>query len=135
MAMNDKTTVLRAFNNLFTSFLEDINSIYPEKTELIHAKKSFENVRKLNPTVIIKAWYKYIDVPYGVIIAEGNLEFFLNKDYQTDLAHLKDATEFLKMIDNVRSPLKEMGEVNKAHTAEYLKKLNKLSNIYVSLLQ
>jgi hypothetical protein len=133
MAMSDKSTVLRAFNNLFASFLEDVIQIYPENTDIIYAKNSFDSVRKLNPTIIAKSWQKYVAIPYGSVIEEGNIDFFLDKDYQADLAHLGDATEFLKMIDKVREPLKGMSEVNKKHSSEYLQKLNKLANIYVNL--
>jgi hypothetical protein len=38
--------------------------------------------------------------------------------------------DFLKMIDKVRKPLQEMEDVNKEHTKEYLRKLNKLSQIW-----
>ena len=129
----DKISVQRAFNNHFFEFLGDIMTVFPENVEIASAKNSFETIKKMNPGAIIKAWYNFIYIPYNDIINEGNLSFFFDKDYSDDLSHLKNSDEFLKIIEKVRGPLRNMDEKNKEHSAKYLKNLNKLSYVYSTL--
>lgn len=131
--MSDKIAIQRAFNNHFVEFFDDIVGIYPDNIEIISARTSFENIKRMNPTAIIKAWYKFIYLPYNDVIEKGDLSFFFDKDYQSDLSHLKNVDDILKIIDKVRTPLREMSDVNRQHSASYLKNLTKLSNIYADM--
>lgn len=127
---SDKITVQRAFNTQFIEFIEDISSIYPDNIELKSAVDSFDYFRKLNPSLIIKAWYKYVHVPYANVIEKGDLDFFFNKDYSSDITNLSNNDEILKIIEKLRGPIQGMSDTNKEHTKCYLKNLNKLSNVY-----
>jgi hypothetical protein len=132
--MTDKITIQRAFNTLLMDFFKDIQSIYPDNTEISFAADSFEALKRMNPSIIIRAWYSYAYLPYASYIDGGDLDFFLNKDYSEDIdtkSGKKD--DFLKMIDKVRKPLSEMDDVNREHTKEYLRKLNKLSQLWGSM--
>lgn len=131
--MADKSTVSKAFNTHLFEMLDDIIRIYPESEEISTAKVSLENIKRLNPTTIIKVWYKYVYLSYKTEIETGNLSFFFDKDYSEDLSNLKNNDQVLKLIDNVRSPLKTMSDENKEHTVCYLKNLNKLAILYQSL--
>jgi len=124
--MSDKTTIMRAFNNHFTELLDDIIGIYPDNVEVLTAKKSFETFRKMNPSSIIKAWHLYVYLPYSKYIEDGDLSFFFEKDYSSEL----DSDEVLKMIERVRTPFRQMSDSDKEQTKKYLKNLNKLSVVY-----
>jgi hypothetical protein len=128
--MTDRTTILRAFNKHFFDFLEDIQRIIPENKEISYAITSFDTIKRANPTVIIKTWYKFIFLPYKDVIDNGNLSFFIEKDYATDLEKVNKADEIISMIDNIRKPIKEMDPVNKEHSLKYLQNLCKLSELY-----
>lgn len=127
---NDKVIVQRGFNSHFIELFNDIIHIYPENVELISAKNTLENIKRMNPTAPIKAWYKYVYLPYHQVMDEGNLDFFFKKDYKTDISHLKNMDNILNIIENLRDPLSNMGDTNKEHTSKYLKNLCKLSKIY-----
>jgi hypothetical protein len=132
--MTDKITIQRAFNTLLQDFFKDIQTIYPDNSEISFAVDSFDTLKRMNPSIIIRAWYSYAYLPYASYIDGGDLDFFLNKDYSEDIdtkSGKKD--EFLKMIDKVRKPLSEMDDVNREHTKEYLRKLNKLSQLWGSM--
>ena len=131
--MSDKTTVYKAFNNHLFEMLDDIINIYPESVEINTARTSLENIRKMNPITIIKVWYKFVFLRYQTEIESGNLSFFFDKDYKEDLNQIKNNDTVLKLIDNVRAPLKNMSEENKKHTVSYLQNLNKLSQMYQEL--
>ncbi len=128
--MADRSSILRGFNTHFLEFLNDLISIYPDNEDIMSAKVSFENIKKLNPTIIIKAWYNYVYFPYKAVIDQGDISFFFEKDYSADLNDVNNSEEILKVIEKVRGPIKNMDEVNKKHTSQYLKNLSKLAVLY-----
>jgi len=130
--MADKSTLLKAFNTLFFEFLDDIISIVQDDGDIKAAKTAFELFRKGNPTIIIKVWYTYVCVPYAKLIAAGNLDFFIDKDYSSDLNLLSNAGDVMKTIDKIREPIRNMTEVNRKHSLDYIQKLSMLANGYSS---
>jgi hypothetical protein len=128
--MADKSTILKTFNTQFFDFLTDIITIFPNNVEIINAKKSFETIKRLNPTSIIKVWFSHIFIPYKDVITNGDLSFFLDKDYKQDLSNLSNSNDILKIIDTLRSQLKNMGETNQGHSMKYIQILSRLSEAY-----
>ena len=131
--MADKSTILRAFNTHFFDFLDDIIRIIPDNRDISVAKTSFDTIKRANPTIILKVWYQFVYSPYKDVIEQGNISFFFEKDYGSDLANLNNAGEIMKTIDKIRQPIKEMSDENKAHSTKYIQNLSKLSMTYMSL--
>lgn len=129
--MADKSTILKTFNTHFFEFLDDILRIFPDNQNIAAARKSFETIKRANPTAILKVWSKFVYTPYRQVIDEGNIEFFFEKDYGSDLNSLANSGEIMKMIDVMREPVKQMSDVNKAHSMQYIQNLSKLSIAYV----
>lgn len=128
--MNDKTSILRAFNTHLFNFLDDIIGIFSDNKELIYARTSFDAIKRANPTVIIKVWYKFIYIPYSNVIDDGNIEFFFEKDYAADLTTVVNSKDIMDIIDKIREPIKSMDKTNREHSAKYIQNLTKLSTIY-----
>jgi len=134
MSAMDKSTVLKAFNKQFFDFLDDIIAVLPTNDEIPIARNSFDTIRKVNPTAIAKAWYKFVhNTPYGEIISSGDISFFLDKDYSEDLQTVNNQSRILDMIDKIRDPIKSMGVENLAHSTKYIQNLGKLSGLYAQL--
>lgn len=134
--MKDKSTVCKAFNKHFFDFIEDLMVIFPNNKEITFAKSSFTTVNRFNVSLLIKQWYNNVYIPYGEQIANNDIDFFLKKDYSSDLNKNKDARqseEIIKMIENIRQPIANTDEVNKQHSLKYLQNLNKLSVAYNNL--
>lgn len=127
-----KSTYSKAFNTLFSDFLEDVTRIFPEDKNIKVAKTSIESVRKLNPALVIKTWNKHVAEKYGEVIQQGNLQYFVEKDYSEDVEKMANAGDIVKTIDMLREPIKNMSEANQQHTLEYLQKLCKLSQAYAA---
>jgi hypothetical protein len=127
----DKSSILRAFNTLFFDFLDDVIRIFPEQEDIRVSREFFATVKKANPTVILKSWYKYLYLPYVDVIEGGNIDFFFEKDYEKDLHILPHAKEVMRAIDTIREPVRNMSEVNKAHSLKYVQNLSKLACAYV----
>lgn len=134
--MKDKSTVCKAFNKHFFDFIEDLLVILPDSKEISFAKNSFTTVNRFNVSLLIKQWYSNVYIPYGEQIENNDIEFFLQKDYSSDLKQNKDAKqseEIIKMIENIRQPIANTDEINKLHSLKYLQNLNKLSAAYNNL--
>lgn len=128
--MTDKSTVLRAFNKHFFEFIDDIITILPNEPEIVKAKVSFENIKKMNPTLICKTWFKVVYSPYKEVIDQGDISFFFEKDYASDLSNVPNAAEIMSIIDKIRMPIKSMDEVNRGHCTKYIQNLSKLSTVH-----
>ena len=117
----------RAFNKHFFEFLDEIILIFPENKDIIAAKVYFENFKKMNPSIIIKSWVKFIYLPYSDIINNDNIMYFFFKEYDEDLSHLKNKNEILFAIEKLKKPLQELNEENLNKIKQYIKNLNNLS--------
>lgn len=131
----DKGTVFKGFNKLLFDFLDDLSSLYPESREITQAKKTFSIFKSANPTILIKTWYSKIYLIYKKEIDSGDISFFFEKDYSSDLKNVSGSDEIINMIENIRQPLKEMNPTNKQHCSNYVIKLSKLSYLYQDLIK
>ena len=130
--MSDKSTYLKAFNTHFFEFVDDVITIFPENKDLTAAKKSFEMIKTMSVSAIIKSWHKFVYLPYKDIIEAGDISFFFDKDYSKDLSHLNNSENIMSVIDSFREPVRRMNDINKAHSMKYLQNLSKLSALYSS---
>lgn len=126
------TNLLTAFNDHFIGFVSDIQSIFPEDTDIATAKNSLTLIRKANPKMIIKIWNTYIVGKYSNEIASGNIDFFLNKDYSSDVKNSDNQGKIMECIDRLRNPIKQMGPENQAKTMKYIQNLTKIAALYES---
>lgn len=128
----DKTTCVRGFNTLFFAFIDDVISIFPEYKDLVVAKKSFETIKSLSVSAILKAWYYYVYTPYKEEIQNRDISFFIDKDYKNDLSQFSNSGDIMETINKFRKPIREMSEESKKYSMDYIEKLSKLSDIYFS---
>jgi hypothetical protein len=127
----DKTTILKAFNNQFEEFLEDVELLFPDNRDIKTSKTGLLMLRKANPKKIVSVWYRYVCVKYEDEIEKENLDYFLTKDYSDDLKMDEGASnKIMEGIDKIREPLRQLDQSNRKKTLQYLKNLNQLSKMY-----
>jgi hypothetical protein len=126
--------VLTGFNNHFFEFLEDIIRIFPDNIDVQTCKNSLGMIRKANPRLIVKIWKSYVIDKYGDKIEEGDLDFFVNKDYGEDIAETGNAKTITDAIDRIRKPIQLMTAEEKSKTLQYLKNLKKLCCLYSEII-
>jgi hypothetical protein len=119
--------LVTVFNDHFNEFVNDIQSVFPEDPDILTAKNAFLTVRKANPKLLVKIWIKYIYTPYMKQIEAGDIQFFLTKDYSSDLVINDNADKIMESIDRLRNPVKEMSPENQAKTIKYIQNLSKLA--------
>ena len=127
------SNILTAFNDHFVEFVSDIQSVFPEDTDILTAKNALLAIRKANPKMIIKIWNTFIVGKYKNEIESGNLDFFVNKDYSNDVANTDNSSKIIESIDRLRAPIKLMSNDNQEKTMKYVQNLTKLASIYVNL--
>ena len=131
--MTNKSTILKLFNEHFFEFMDELVDIFPDNLDIIASINLFKLTKSANITLLIKIWYTYVEVPYGEILRQNNLDYFLDKDYKDDLVNLPNATNALRGIDMLRNPIKNTSDKNKEHSLNYIKNLCKMSVAYNNL--
>ena len=121
------TNYLTIFNDHFTDFVNDIQRVFPEDIDILTAKNSLNAIRKINPKLIVKIWITYVATPYQSEINSGDIAFFIDKDYSSDLVRNDNADKIMLSIDRLRTPVKNMDPANQAKTMKYIQNLCKLA--------
>jgi hypothetical protein len=121
------TNLVTVFNDHFSEFVNDVQSVFPDDTDILTAKNSLIAIRKANPKLLVRIWIKYVYTPYKQQIDEGDINFFLTKDYSSDLAKNDNADKIMESIDRLRKPVKDMSPENQAKTMKYIQNLSKLA--------
>lgn len=123
-------SILTAFNNHFEEFLNDVVRVFPDDIEIATAANALGKLRKANPRLIIMTFKEHVRIPYGSQIEEGNLDFFLEKDYSNDVEGSSQANAILDKIDKIKDPIRNMEETEKAKVLKYIQNLCKLCDLY-----
>ena len=67
---------------------------------------------------------------YSSEIENGNIDFFINKDYKKDIGNMADSEYILKKIDLLREPVKNMQKSDQEKVIKYIQNLSKLCEVY-----
>lgn len=126
----DKSLIMNTFNTQLFEFFDDIQLVVTEDLSIGRAKNALMIIKKINPSLIIKIWYKYIYSKYKTQIENNNIEFFMEKDYREDVEYLNKSDDIIKNIDNIKEPIKNMSKENQDKSFKYIKNLCVLSKLY-----
>ena len=94
-------SILKAFNNHLGEFIDDLILLFPNDIDLKATKKVFQGLRKVNPKSLLINWKYYVTDKYKAEVYQGNIDFFLTKDYNNDMEDVEDKGEALKTIERL----------------------------------
>jgi hypothetical protein len=123
------SNILTAFNDHFIDFVNDVQSVFPNDTDILATKNALSAIRKANPKMIVKIWNTFIVSKYKSEIEAGNIDFFINKDYSQDISSASNSDKIMESIDRLRIPVKNMGPENQAKVMKYIQNLTKLAQL------
>lgn len=126
----ENSTVLKIFIKQFDEFIEDILKVYPEHPKLLKCKLYFDGLKKANPKIIIHVWKEFVNTKYRELINNGDVAFFLEKDFSEDIQNVNNASAVHREIEELRSIVKMMSEDNLNKSMKYVQNLTKLSDMY-----
>jgi len=125
-----KSALLHTFNHHFFEFIDDILNVFPDDMDILTAKNSFLFMKKVNPKLLIKSWITFVVGCYKQQIEEGDIEFFINKDYTKDIEVSENNKKIKEGIDRLRNPVKNMGAEDRVKIMKYLQNLSKIAELY-----
>jgi len=79
-----------------------------------------------NPKMLARVFNRYVAEPYGESFVRGDTEFFLNKDYTTDI-RMDNASSVIDKINGLRAPVSQMSEECHAKVMKYFANMSKLT--------
>ena len=127
--MSSAHNLLGVFNDHFMAFITDIQAVFPEDVDVLTAKNSLIAIRKANPKLLVHIWKKYIVLPYSQQINDGDIKFFLQKDYSTDFARSDNSGKIMEAINRLRGPVMNMSLDEQAKTMKYIQNLSKIADM------
>jgi hypothetical protein len=127
----DKDQLLTIFNKQFKEFVEDISHVFPENQDLLTLKLAISQILNITPKMIYKGYKKHLIDLYRDKIEAGDITFFIDKDYKSDVNKLSSKNNLiLDKIDSLREPVRNMGSTEQAKVVKYMQNLMKLSDMY-----
>lgn len=128
--MSNKSQILKAFNDQFKEFIDDVQKVFPENPDIEIANKAIIEFRKANPRMILIVFREHVVEKYRNEIVQGNISFFIDKDYSGDLEGQGASKLILEKIDCLREPVRNMTSGDQATVVKYLQNLVKLCDLY-----
>ena len=122
--------IQKAVNNHFVEFIEDIANYFSDNVEIKTTANALKTMRKANPKLIISVWKTSVVDIYAAQIEEGDISFFITKDYNKDLANLESNNEALNAIERIRKPIQDMPKEDQDKSMKYIQNLTKLCDLY-----
>ena len=122
-----KSFIVKGFNKHFDEFIEDVQSVFPEDDEVKTMKNLLYLFKKTNPRLVLEYWNAYISIPYKEPIENGDISFFVNKDYSADVTMTDGISSF---IERLRGYVKNMAADNQSKSMKYIQNLCNLTKLY-----
>jgi hypothetical protein len=129
----DKTQILSAFNDHFMQFVQDIQLVFPDNSDIATVSLALGKLRKANPRLLIMSFKEHVVSGYRMEIEKGDINFFINNDYQKDLNNIgvSSSNQILEKIDCLRGPVRDMNKGEQEKVIKYMQNLLKLSDMYL----
>lgn len=129
----DKTQLLSAFNDHFMQFVQDVQLVFPDNSDIATVSLALGKLRKANPRLLIMSFKEHVVSGYRTEIEKGDINFFINNDYQKDLNNIGvgSSNQILEKIDCLRGPVREMNKSEQDKVMKYMQNLLKLSDMYL----
>ena len=130
----DKSSLLSAFNIHLLELLEDLKNLYPCDINIKTAIHLVGSMKKVNPKILIKGWKSCVNDEYTKEIANGDFDFFINKDYDRDIGNdlAQNSSQILEAINLIKTKFRMMEDINRKKTIKYVQNLTKLCALYFS---
>lgn len=128
--MTTGINIVSIFNNHLAEFVDDIECVFPEDVDIKSAKNALILIKKNNPRLLPKIWYRNVAKPYKEQINAGDVDFFINKDYSTDCEKHGHGQKIMEAIDKLRNPVKNMSREDQEKTMKYVQNLSNMCYTY-----
>ena len=94
-------TPIGIFNKEYFEFLNFIK-IHIQDTSFKTFYRKNQIIKETNPKLFIRTWYERIGNKYHSQVMNRDISFFLNKDYNDDIADVGDSNQLLTYINKFK---------------------------------
>ena len=127
----DKVSLSKAFSKHYMEFLDEVVKVYPKSVKIRTFRSASSQIKSINPSKLIKVWYRVIGVKFKNQIYSEDFDFFKNMDYSSDLKNTKwDSKDIYSFINEMKSSFSTLSEENRKKTMKYMCNLTKMSEMY-----
>jgi len=130
--VNMNIQVVKIFNEIFFNFVNLISKTFPNDLDITIAKNKLYAIKKINPKLFIKIWKKHITDKYRDSIEEGNIDYFIEKNYSDDLNKVNNSERVMKSINRLREPIKKMDKSRQDMAMLFIQDLSKISEAIIN---
>ena len=123
------SSILKAFCNHLIEFLDDVIRVFPENLDIRTGKTFIESIKKVNPRRLIVLWKECVLDLYQEQINGGDLDFFINKNYNSDLGE-NGSDKGKQIIEDLRFLVKGASLESQEKAMKYIQNLTKLCKLY-----
>ena len=110
----EKISLSKAFSNHFIDFLNEVTTLFPKNVKIRTFRTAVKQIKVINPSQLIKSWYKFVTVKYQTQIYSEDFQFFESEDYSDNLKNTKwDANDIYSFIDEMKRSSNDMSLENK----------------------
>jgi hypothetical protein len=120
-------SILGAFNNVLSNFMEDCILVFPEENEFKIYKKGLDFIIKYNPKKVLTIFDEYSQL-YRQKIMDKNEDFFMENKY--DVVSKYNDPEIFNIINKIKMYWKVLDSNNKEKIWDYLILLIRLRDKY-----
>ena len=132
--MSEKKEILDTFNTYFREFVNDVYRIFPNDTTISMISKSLSILMMMTKKQVIQVFKTNIVDLYLKEIENGDLSFFMDKNYKDDLNKAGAAGNspdfILNKIEYIKGLVKEMTNEEQQNVMKYFQNLTILCNLY-----
>ena len=129
--VNINIQLVKIFNEIFFNFVNLISKTFPNDLEITIAKNKLYAIKKINPKLFIKIWKKHVTDKYRDSIEEGNIDYFIEKNYCDDLNKINNSERVMKSINRLREPIKNMDKSKQEMAMLFIQDLSKISEALI----
>ena len=135
MSKQEKTSWFKLFNSTYFELLKMMKDNSDKNKDFLRFYKQNMFLKRANVKLFIRTWYTNITRFYMEPILNGNIQFFLEKDYSAEINENKDFSNSYS-IESYVQYFKEIYNTLKQEDVdafvEKVQELTKLSKLYYS---
>ena len=124
-------SLAKVFCEHLNDFYNELIILYPKNNELKAGRTIVETFKKFNPKKLLESWKILILIPYENQVLAGNLDFFLNHNFQNEIQSgkytKKESEDWMEEIKNL---VRNMEDENLQKSIKYFQNLTKICKLY-----
>ena len=130
-----KSRLVQIFSEQTEELYLDLSKVYPENIEIKTGLTVVRTMKRFNPKLMISKYKTGVNNAYYDKIVKGDVSFFLNKDYTTDVGKYykpEETTEQTDWIESLKSLYKGASDENKKKLLKYFQNFSRICRMYYS---